>query len=126
MIEKRFSADSIVRSLLDSHNFLKDSENYDTSYKKELLRFGVDVVRPRTIEKFIWRASNQYVVQTNSLEISKHKWIKKGAVVAVKAYQQHLFYIARRQPRTEPKKELRRYGQYKLVKNNKNNWFLTR
>ena len=34
VMEKRFSADSIVRSRLDSHNFPKDSYNYDSSQKK--------------------------------------------------------------------------------------------
>ena len=76
-MEKRFSADSIVRSRLDSRNFPKDSKHYDTSHKKELLDSVFEVVPPITDEKCIGTASKQYVVQSNSAEISKHKWIKK-------------------------------------------------
>ena len=120
VMEKLFSANSSINSRLDSHNF------HNSDRKKELLRFGFEVVPPRTVEKFIGRASKQCVMQTNDSEISKHKVIKKCLVVFMKDYQEHLLNITKEQQRKKPEKEIRTYEQYKLVKNNRNEWFLTR
>ena len=57
VMEKHFSANSRINSLLDSHNFHKASTHYNSYPKKELLIFGLEVVPPRTVEKFIDRTS---------------------------------------------------------------------
>ena len=73
LMEKHFSANSGINSLLHSHNFPNESTHYKSDHKNVLLRFGFEIVPPRTVEKFIGRASKQCVVQIDDSDISKRK-----------------------------------------------------
>ena len=109
--------------LFDTHNFAKSSKHYNNDHKKELLRFGFEIVSPKEIKKFIGRAPKQYVVEVDDdLTIKKHKGLKSSASVTVQDFQKQLVDIADK----NVSESVKLFEQYKLVKSNDNDWFLSR
>ena len=109
--------------LFDTHNFAKSSQHYNNDHKKELLRFGFEIVSPKEIKKFIGRAPKQYVVEVdNDLTIKKHKGLKSSASVTVQDFHKQLVDIVDK----NVSKSVKLFEQYKLVKSNDNDWFLSR